>query len=155
MYSCNAISSDQIKFPTLKVCCMYNANMHTVTDLQIKNKAFFAIGKLCCQCIFLSELLYVKHILIVNLLIKSMALDPSLKAVNVLVTSFLSTIGLVKQKNVCIKLPFFILSISLNMCFGCSKEPSHRDRSFEYPPHLLWLRNNKNNFQLQTLIWGL
>ena len=23
------------------------------------------------------------------------------------------------------------------MCFGCSKEPSHRDSSFEYPQHVL------------------
>ena len=39
------------------------------------------------------------------------------------------------------------------MCFGCSKEPSHRDDSFEYPQHMFWLRNKKNNFQLRTLIW--
>ena len=39
------------------------------------------------------------------------------------------------------------------MCFGCSKEPSHRDGSFEYPHHMFWLRNKKNNFQLRTLIW--
>ena len=41
------------------------------------------------------------------------------------------------------------------MCFGRSKEPSHRDGSFEYPQHMFWLRNKKNNFQLRTLIWGL
>ena len=29
------------------------------------------------------------------------------------------------------------LPISLNMCFGCSKEQSHRDGSFEYPQHVL------------------
>ena len=29
------------------------------------------------------------------------------------------------------------------MCFGCSKEPSHRDGSFEYPQHRFWLRNKK------------
>ena len=46
------------------------------------------------------------------------------------------------------------LSISLNMCFGFSKEPSHRDGSFKYPQHTFWLRNKKNNFQLRTLIWG-
>ena len=46
------------------------------------------------------------------------------------------------------------LSINLNMCFVCSKEPSHRDGSFEYPQHMFWLRNTKNNFQLRTLIWG-
>ena len=40
------------------------------------------------------------------------------------------------------------------MCFGCSKEPSHGDGSFEYPQHMIWLRNKKNNFQLYTLIWG-
>ena len=27
---------------------------------------------------------------------------------------------------------FFYLSLSLNNCFGCSKEMSHRDSSFEY-----------------------
>ena len=41
------------------------------------------------------------------------------------------------------------------MCFRFSKEPSHRDRSFEYPQHMFWLLNNKNNFQLHTLIWGV
>ena len=39
------------------------------------------------------------------------------------------------------------------MCFGCSKEPSHRDGSFEYPQHMFWLRKkNKNLFC--TLIGG-
>ena len=42
-------------------------------------------------------------------------------------------------------------SMGLNICFGCSKEPSHRDGSFEYPQHMFWLRNKKNNFQLHTL----
>ena len=40
------------------------------------------------------------------------------------------------------------------MCFGCSKEPSHRDGSFEHPQHMFWLRNKKNSFQFHTLIWG-
>ena len=40
------------------------------------------------------------------------------------------------------------------MCFGCSKKTSHRDDSFEYPQHMFWLRNKKNNFLLRTLIWG-
>ena len=40
------------------------------------------------------------------------------------------------------------------MRFGCSKEPSHRDGSFEYPQHMFGLRNKKNNFQLHTLIRG-
>ena len=39
------------------------------------------------------------------------------------------------------------------MCLGCSEEPS-RDGSFEYPQHMFWLRNKKNNFQLRSLIWG-
>ena len=34
------------------------------------------------------------------------------------------------------------------MCFGCSKEPSHRGGSFEYPQHMFWLRNKKNNFSV-------
>ena len=46
------------------------------------------------------------------------------------------------------------LAISLNICFECSKEPSHRDGSFEYPQHMFWLRNKKVNFQLRSLIWG-
>ena len=37
------------------------------------------------------------------------------------------------------------LTISLNMRFGCSKEPSHIDGSFEYPQHMFWLRNKKIN----------
>ena len=40
------------------------------------------------------------------------------------------------------------------MCFGCSKEPSQWDSSFEYPQHMFWLRNKKNNILLRTLIWG-
>ena len=38
--------------------------------------------------------------------------------------------------------------------FWCPKEPSHRDGSFEYPQHMFWLRNKKNNFLLHTLNWG-
>ena len=64
-----------------------------------------------------------------------------------------SGIGPVKHKNNLRKIVISFLSISLNMCFGCSKEPSHRDTSFEYTQHMFWLRNKKNNFQLPTLIW--
>ena len=39
------------------------------------------------------------------------------------------------------------------MCFGCSKELSHQDGSFEYPQHMFWFRNKQNNFQLHTFIW--
>ena len=53
----------------------------------------------------------------------------------------------------CLKLLCFCLPIDLNICFGCLKEPSHRDGSFEHPQHMFWLRNNNNNFQLHTHIW--
>ena len=33
------------------------------------------------------------------------------------------------------------LSMSLNICFGCSKESSQVDDSFEYPQQMFWLRN--------------
>ena len=56
--------------------------------------------------------------------------------------------GPVKQKNAII-----FLSISLNMCFGYSKELSNGDGSFEYTAYVL-VRNKKNNFKLHTLIWG-
>ena len=39
------------------------------------------------------------------------------------------------------------------MCIGCSKEPSHRDGSFEYPQQMFWLSNKNKTFQLHTLIW--
>ena len=57
------------------------------------------------------------------------------------------------SKNNFRKIVIIFLSISLNMGFGCSKEPSHRDGSFEYPQHMFWLRNKENNLQLGTLIW--
>ena len=44
-----------------------------------------------------------------------------------------------------------IFLIIFNICFGCSKEPSHRDGSFEYQQHMFWLRNKKVNFSLHTL----
>ena len=58
--------------------------------------------------------------------------------------------------------PLVFLPISLNICFGCSKELSHQDGSFEYPQHMFWLRNKKNNFgglnsltiKTPTKIWG-
>ena len=51
------------------------------------------------------------------------------------------------------KMLIIVLSISLNMCFGYAKEPSHWDGSFEYPQHMFWVRNKKKN-HLGTLIWG-
>ena len=41
------------------------------------------------------------------------------------------------------------------MCFGCSKEPSHRDGSFEYPQHMFRLRNKKIIFSYALLSGGL
>ena len=60
----------------------------------------------------------------------------------------------VKQKKIQRKIVNIFLSISMNMCYGCSKGSSHREGSFEYPQHIFWLRNMKYNFQLHTLIWG-
>ena len=65
-------------------------------------------------------------------------------------------IGPVKQKKAKKferKIVINFLPNILNMCFGCSKEPSHREGSFEYPQHMFWLRNKNNDFQLCTLIW--
>ena len=44
------------------------------------------------------------------------------------------------------------LPIILSTWFGCSKEPSHRDGSFEYPQHMFWLRNKKKHFSLTYFI---
>ena len=53
------------------------------------------------------------------------------------------------------KIVIFFLPISLNMCFGCLKEPSHWDGSFEYPQHMFWMRNKENIFQYALLSEGL
>ena len=34
----------------------------------------------------------------------------------------------------------------LNICFGCSKELSHCEGSFEYPKRMHWLRKRENIF---------
>ena len=39
------------------------------------------------------------------------------------------------------------------MCFGCSKVPSHRDGSFEYPQHMFWSRNKKKKFRWGPAYW--
>ena len=49
------------------------------------------------------------------------------------------------RKKFCKKIVIIFLSVSLNMCFECSKEPSHREGSFEYPQNTFWLRNKKIN----------
>ena len=59
------------------------------------------------------------------------------------------------SKNNLRKIAIIFLSISLNICFGRSKEPSHRDGSFEYPQHMFWLRNKKIIFSFALLSGGL
>ena len=47
-----------------------------------------------------------------------------------------------------IKHSFIFLPISFNICFGCSKEPSHG--SFEYPQHMFWLKIRKLFFDTHS-----
>ena len=44
------------------------------------------------------------------------------------------------------KIVNIFLPISLNICYGCYKDLSHWDGSFEYPQHTFWLRNKKISF---------
>ena len=53
------------------------------------------------------------------------------------------------------KIAIIFLSINFNMCFGCLKELSHCDGSFEYPQCMFWLRNKKIVFSQPLLSWGL
>ena len=46
------------------------------------------------------------------------------------------------------KIVNIFLPIIFDIQFGCSKELSHEDGSFEYPQHMFWLRNEKINFLL-------
>ena len=45
--------------------------------------------------------------------------------------------------------------ISLNICFQCFKEPSHRDGSFEYPQHMFWLGNEEKIFNYAHYLLGI
>ena len=45
-----------------------------------------------------------------------------------------------------------LLVISFKVCFGCSKELSHGDGSFEHPKNVFWSSNREINLQLHTLI---
>ena len=47
------------------------------------------------------------------------------------------------------------LSINLNMCFECSKEPSQLEGPFEYQQHMFWMRNKENSFPYTLLSGGL
>ena len=57
--------------------------------------------------------------------------------------SAVSNIGSNKQKKNKRKIAIIFVSIRLNMCFGCPKEPSHRDGSSGYPQHTFWLKIKK------------
>ena len=58
-------------------------------------------------------------------------------------------LGLDKQNQQ--KIVNIFLAISISICFGCSKAPSHGDGSFEYTQHMFWLRNKKINYLVRTL----
>ena len=47
------------------------------------------------------------------------------------------------NKNFQRKIVNIFLPINFNICFGCSKEPSHWDGSFGYPQHMFWLKIRK------------
>ena len=49
------------------------------------------------------------------------------------------------------KFMIIFLCISQKICFGCSKEPSRRDGSFEHPQHMFCLRDKKINFESPRL----
>ena len=70
----------------------------------------------------------------------------------VLTFSFI-TIGTVK-KNFERKNCDYFLTYQFKHVSWVLKELSHRDSSFEYPQHMLWLRIKKINFLLGTLITG-
>ena len=48
------------------------------------------------------------------------------------------------------KIVNIFLPIIISICFGCSKEPYHRDGSFEYPQHMFRFRNKKYFFGTHT-----
>ena len=54
--------------------------------------------------------------------------------------------GIQINKNFGYKIVKIFLSISLNICFGYSKELSHWDDFLQYPQHMFWSRNKKINF---------
>ena len=50
------------------------------------------------------------------------------------------------RQNIVRKIVNIFLTTSLNICFGCSKEPSQWNCSFEHQQHVFWLRNKKKKF---------
>ena len=61
------------------------------------------------------------------------------------IITHMSPIGFDKQ-TFWAKIVNIFLPSSFNICFGCSKEPSHWDGSFEYPQHMFWLKSKKINW---------
>ena len=60
-----------------------------------------------------------------------------------LCSSVIDHMGSSRYQNVLsIKLNIFFPT-TFNISFGCSKELSHRDSSFEYPQHMFGLKNKK------------
>ena len=59
------------------------------------------------------------------------------------------------KKKIQLKIANIFIPINFSICLGCSKEPSQRDGSFEYPQHMFCLRNKKMIFLLHTLTKGL
>ena len=55
-------------------------------------------------------------------------------------------------KNVGLKIVKNLFDINFYICFGCSKEPSHWDDSFEYLNHVL-VENMKSNFELHFVVF--
>ena len=106
------------------------------------------------NCIIVIFFIVFQIICIMSIVLNAIVYDIVCSSVKFRLQLLLLYIGPVKQ-TFSRKMAIIFFLISLNMCFGCSKEPSHRDGSFEYPQHMFWLRNKKNNFQLHTLIWGL
>ena len=49
------------------------------------------------------------------------------------------------------KIVNIFLPISFNICFGCSKDLSNSDSSYENPQQMFWLPNKKINILLHTL----
>ena len=47
-----------------------------------------------------------------------------------------------KEEKKLIKVVNIFLPINLNICFGCSKEPSHWEGSLEYPQFMFGIRAN-------------
>ena len=60
-----------------------------------------------------------------------------------------------QEKQIEHKIVNIFLPIIFNICCGFSKEPSQWDGSFDYPQHMLWMKNKKKKESLlHTLIYN-